>query len=101
MTNFGCVNGGVPRCRVNNEVSNDGPFGAMDPLSCQGPTKQLNEWDFIVARTAEKPACICPSGLFPVCTATGNKPRCPDGELAQRSLTNLPDFLELCKHPDE
>ena len=27
VTNFGCINGGVPRCRVDGKVSNTGPFG--------------------------------------------------------------------------
>ena len=27
VTNFGCINGGVPRCRVDGKVSNSGPFG--------------------------------------------------------------------------
>ena len=55
VTSLGCKNGGIPRCRVNGQVTNDGPFGAMDPLSCTNPNKKLAEWDFISARTDSTP----------------------------------------------
>lgn len=99
MTNFGCKNGGVPRCRINGQVSNDGPFGMMDPLYCQAPLKQLSEWDFIVARTEDKPQCICKNGVFPSCMQDSVvKPLCPDGDRADRSLAKLPPFFDECIH---
>lgn len=97
VTNFGCINGGVPRCRVDGKVSNSGPFGMMDPLTCQSPEKALSEWDFIVAKTEEKAKCICDNGIFPICDGPGKIPTCPDGSRADRKLTKLPPFLDLCQ----
>ena len=34
VTNFGCINGGVPRCRVDGKVSNSGPFGTYLFCKC-------------------------------------------------------------------
>merc|ERR1711862_43041 len=100
VTNFGCINGGVPRCRINGKVSNSGPFGMMDPLSCKSPEKTLSEWDFIVAKTEEKAKCICKSGIFPICSENEKIPLCPDGNRADRKLTKLPPFLDLCLPAD-
>lgn len=97
MTNFGCENGGVPRCRQTGSVSNDGPFGAMDPIFCQ--SRRLTEWDFIKAKVDDEPKCICKNGVFPLCSATGGVPTCPDGSRANRDLTKLPPFLGLCASP--
>ena len=72
----------------------------MDPLTCQSPEKALSEWDFIVAKTEEKAKCICDNGIFPLCDGPGKVPTCPDGSRADRKLTKLPPFLELCQPAD-
>ena len=69
----------------------------MDPLTCQSPEKALSEWDFIVAKTEEKAKCICDNGVFPLCDGPGKVPTCPDGSRADRKLTKLPPFLDLCQ----
>ena len=52
FTLLGCKNGGMPRCRgLNGLISNNGPFGMMDPLVCQNPEKSLTAFDFIAAKT--------------------------------------------------
>lgn len=98
LTLLGCKNGGMPRCRSDKgEISNDGPFGMMDPLVCQNPEKPLTAFDFIAAKTSGSKKCVCQSGYMPVCSKTYLPGMCPDGSLTNRTLTRLPFYLELCK----
>ena len=96
MTILGCVQGGMPRCRLNGKISDDGPFGMMDPLVCQRPEKTLSAFDFISARSGGSQSCVCPSGFMPVCKNTNRLSLCPDGTVANRTLTRLPPYLEAC-----
>ena len=103
VTNLGCTSGGVPRCRdTNNQVRNSSKSLIMpDPLFCNrrnsDQQRELKFWDLVEARfqDEDKQRCICRSNLFPVCL-NGEPPRCPDGSIPLRSLTNLPPFLGLC-----
>ena len=74
MTMMGCKQGGVPRCRAGGIISNDGPFGLMDPMMCSSTKEPLSAFDFVSARTQSTPSCICSDGHHPVCINRSDQP---------------------------
>ena len=98
MTILGCRQGGVPRCRTaGGALSNDGPFGLMDPIICYSTQKPLSAFDFVYARTQNPESCICSDGIAPVCSGTRAPALCHDGSKPDRNLTRLPAYMESCR----
>ena len=93
ITDFGCIEGGVPGCGPNGTSVFGGD--SYEDVVCQDGT-EVTKGRIILA--ARKKKCICPDRKFPVCKDDDEFPKCPGtGVLPDIDLAS-PDFSNSCSY---
>lgn len=83
VTFFGCAKGGVPKCREEDE---------KPKLFCSDGSK-VNPLKAVLSHLNGK--CVCRDGKRPQCE-NGAELTCPNGELPDPSVSDVPKLFELC-----
>ncbi len=82
VTSFGCHKGGIPDCPDEYD------------LYCKDGTHLSPEWVLRHKKVKGRvESCVCKDGIMPRCKATGDLPKCPNGDDPDPELGHVDDLV--------